>query len=141
MRIFRTIVVTMLLLSSAWANGDSCDADPEEFIGACDNGNAQACKTLNKCYINPCSKGDSHACKMLGRNFIVIGVEKGDTLSVREGSHYKTKKLGDLSYSAINIKILECEKKSKKSTWCKIEHYNIHGWVNRKYLKYYPINQ
>ncbi len=139
MKIFISVLLG-LSFSMVWGNSNSCDANPEEFITPCDNGDVYACKTLKKCYITPCRNGDSLACQMLGANFIVIGVERDDTLSVRKGSHYKTKKVGKLSHSAIKINILECKKKSKKSVWCKIEHYGIRGWVNRKYLEYYPID-
>ena len=69
------------------------------------------------------------------QTYMVTDVQSDDTLNVRVESHYKSYKLGELSYDATGIILKECE-----NGWCTVEYRDIdgdihHGWVNSKYLK------
>jgi len=71
---------------------------------------------------------------------VVVGIDHGDTLSVRSGPGTKYSEIAKLPSGTSNIKALDSTMVGA-SLWINIQVNNIAGWVNGKYVGPASLNQ
>jgi hypothetical protein len=65
----------------------------------------------------------------------VVDVKKGDTLSIRESTSYKSRKIGKIPANESCVAYLSEKKDVGSQKWVKITYKGVQGWVNLRYLK------
>jgi uncharacterized protein YraI len=70
------------------------------------------------------------------KRYRVVNIRSDDTLNVRVDAGVYNRKIDELYYHAINIKVIKCKYTPEGNKWCKVQHPSIYtGWVSAKYLR------
>ena len=77
----------------------------------------------------------SKAVKSHSVNYRVIKIRSDGRLNVRIRAGSYNRKIGNLPFNAVNIKVVSCKNISNGEKWCNIEYDRIYGWVSAKYLQ------
>jgi len=64
----------------------------------------------------------------------VTNVQSNDTLSVRNSFSHNSTKIGELQYNDDCIKVEKVQEMGNGRFWYFVNHNNIRGWVNGKFL-------
>ena len=64
----------------------------------------------------------------------IINIPMNDSLTLRQGNSSKTKKVADLTRTFNGFQIQMCAINAQNQEWCKMNHYDLKGWVMKKYV-------
>jgi len=68
------------------------------------------------------------------QSYKIINIPINDTLTLRQGNSTKTKKVADLARTFSGFRLQMCAINAQNQEWCKMKHYDLKGWVMKKYV-------